>query len=131
MESKYPENQRVREVMATMGYKDRPHPFAIEVLKLDRSDKIQNIYNDRNRISTELLVMITTKVVKDNQFVNGHWILTGEGSMFLDDKKTAPEKEAVELQELFKDLAHLREVNGKNVEIILNLSRAVSMVNQG
>jgi hypothetical protein len=76
--------------MAFLGYSEQPHAFATEVLGMDRSDKIQNICNDRNRISTEILVQITTKVVsKDGYKVNGHWLITGEGPMFLGEKPTS------------------------------------------
>jgi hypothetical protein len=75
--------------MESLGYKDRPHPFAVEVLGLERSDKIQNIASHRNRISTEILVLITTKVVNaEGQKVNGNWLLTGEGPMFLSKNHT-------------------------------------------
>jgi hypothetical protein len=93
MAAKYIVNQRVRELMKALGYKGDKldaHHFGQKVLgEGKRTEVVKNAYRDKNGISAEILRLITTNIVNDKgQKVNGHWLLTGEGSMFLDEKST-------------------------------------------
>lgn len=89
---KYSVNQRVRELMRALGYKgDKKdiHDFGKKLLgEGERTDKVKNFYRDKNGISTELLVLITTNIVNEkNQPPNGHWLLTGTGPRFIEDEE--------------------------------------------
>lgn len=123
---KYPVNQRVRSLMEAIGFKDEPHKFGVHLLgKGQRTEKVKNVFNDVNGISADMLALITKKIVDSQGHpVNGHWLLTGEGEMFLTEK-TTPESEVVvrEREELFKDLEAFRSMAVSQQETILNLTR--------
>lgn len=131
MKPKYAVNERVRELMKALGYKgDKtdPHEFGQILLGVkERTEKFKNAYSDKNGISTDLLLLITRKIVNDKgQKVNGHWLLTGEGSMFLDENGTSATNSAAgdnkEWNELREDLKVLRALAISNAQTILNLT---------
>lgn len=117
----YPVNQRVRAVMEAIGLKAKPHQFGRILLgEGERTDKVKNVYNDVNAASTEILALITTKIVNEKgQRPNGHWLLTGEGEMFLEDNSSTNTRE---LEEILKDLDAFRTLAVQNAQTILNLS---------
>jgi hypothetical protein len=110
MDELHPVNQRVVELMAFFGYQDNIHGFVTNVLKEERSDKYRNALKGKYVIKTEVLVDFTNKVVNQNgEPLSGHWLLTGQGTMFL-GKKHTDETNNSEPTALLKDaLAELRE----------------------
>jgi hypothetical protein len=93
MPDEHPENQRIREILAYYGYSDNVHGFATDKLGWERSDKIRNIVENKTGASTKILTLFTKKLVdKNGAKINGHWLLTGEGPMFLEEKGTAATK---------------------------------------
>lgn len=70
-----PISKRISDLIEALGV--NPNQFA-EILGLDRPDKIYNILNNRNKVSTETLELISTNV----ENINNSWLLNGKGDMF-------------------------------------------------
>lgn len=125
MTSKASVNQRVRDLIAHFGYSENVHGFAVDLLNWERSDKLRNVVTDKTVASTEMLVEITNSVVsKKGEKPNGHWLLTGEGSMFLGEKTEGSEKNLI--SQYIDQISALTNANLINAETIANLTRLLS-----
>lgn len=127
MPSVNPVNQRLKDLMEALGYK-KIDPFVKYYFGQDaRSERLRSAINGDSGIKTDFLVEITEKIFEvDRKRVNGHWLLSGEGEMFLDEnEKAAPKQGAAvgrELEEILKDLDAFRTLAIQNAQTILNLS---------
>lgn len=99
------------ELAASLGYK--------------RSDRVYHVLRERNGIS-ESLARDICELYHD---VNYQWILTGEGSMLIEDsivpESTTVDKDDDEKAELIKIIEELRKENSRLVETNERLSRVV------
>jgi hypothetical protein len=136
MDDRYPINQRIRELMMFFGYADNVDGFYkrfIADTKEDRSERLRAVYKDINGIKLDFVLEITRKIGdKTGKIVNGHWLLTGYGSMFFEENITAATKSdeaavKVEWEELVKDLTAFRKIAADQAQIILNLSAKISV----
>jgi plasmid maintenance system antidote protein VapI len=78
-------NQRIRELIEALNL--RPPKFALKIGH-KRPDKVYNVINDNTKVTTDILVDIT----KGFENVNGHWLLTGRGSMFFEQENIENKK---------------------------------------
>lgn len=99
------------ELAASLGYK--------------RSDRVYHVLRERNGIS-ESLARDICELYHD---VNYQWLLTGEGSMLIEDsivpESTTVDKDDDEKAELIKIIEELRKENSRLVETNERLSRVV------
>lgn len=90
MGPKYPINQRVREIMAELGFADNVDGFYKEYIGKGSSERLRTVYKDINLIKLDFLLEIAEKIGKKiNKKLDYHWLMTGEGEMFLKEKHTA------------------------------------------
>jgi len=79
-------NQRVRELIAALGFGDNVEGFHKRYFGEGRSEKLRNVLKDANLIKTDFLVEIAENIARvDDKKVNLNWILTGHGEMFLEN----------------------------------------------
>lgn len=99
------------ELAASLGYK--------------RSDRVYHVLRERNGIS-ESLARDICELYHD---VNYQWLLTGEGSMLIEDsivpESTTVDQDDDEKAELIKIIEELRKENSRLVETNERLSRVV------
>lgn len=99
------------ELAASLGYK--------------RSDRVYHVLRERNGIS-ESLARDICELYHD---VNYQWLLTGEGSMLIEDsivpESNTVDKDDDEKAELIKIIEELRKENSRLVETNERLSRVV------
>lgn len=99
------------ELAASLGYK--------------RSDRVYHVLRERNGIS-ESLARDICELYHD---VNYQWLLTGEGSMLIEDsivpESTTVDQDDDDRQELIKIIEELRKENSRLVETNERLSRVV------
>lgn len=89
MDSKFLVNQRVRELMAALNFPENVDGFYKKFIGDSSSERLRLVFNDRHPIKIEFLLEIAKNIgEKANKKVNGHWLLTGEGEMFLPEKGT-------------------------------------------
>jgi hypothetical protein len=129
-----PVNQRVRELMANLGYTKNVDGFYKTYFGSGRSEKLRTVFNDENLIKTDFLVDIINRIAeKSGRQPNGHWVLTGQGTMYLTEKPTPATKNADadrEREELYKDLAAFREI-AKNLSLEVQGFRQTKSIEQG
>lgn len=126
MPDKYAVNQRIKEVMTALG-ETRVDPFYKKRWGKDAvSERLRTIVANETGVKIEFILEFTEKVAEiDGKKINGHWLLTGEGSMFLEEKGTAATNstEAALLreamQELREQLTFLRQQNTSLTEAFL------------
>jgi hypothetical protein len=124
MPNKLAINQRVRELMAALGYSDNVDGFYKKYFGEGRSEKLRTVVKDLNPIKTDFLVEIADKIAQtDGRKVNGHWLLTGIGEMFISEEDPDFKKVLISTQrrllrvyeakiaELERELAQLRATN--------------------
>lgn len=99
------------ELAASLGYK--------------RSDRVYHVLRERNGIS-ESLARDICELYHD---VNYQWLLTGEGSMLIEDsivpESTTVDQDDDDRQELIKIIEELRKENSRLIETNERLSRVV------
>lgn len=85
-------NQRVRELIADLGYADNLEGFHKRYFGgQGRSEKLRNVWKDANLIKTDFLVEIADKIAQlDRKEVNLNWVLSGHGEKYIteDDRAT-------------------------------------------
>jgi hypothetical protein len=72
--------KRLLIIVENQGFKNL-NDFALNGLKYESSSKLNRLKDEKNKPSIEILTDIANKF----QNINLHWLITGSGSMFLDD----------------------------------------------
>jgi len=84
MNEKLAVNQRIRELMAALGFPNNVDGFYKKYFGEGRSEKLRTVVKDINPIKTDFLVEIAEKIAQvDGKKIDGHWLLTGDGEIFL------------------------------------------------
>lgn len=91
---KYPINERIRQLAAELKV-PKPHAFGLfldfvtvtpDGKKEGSTERVRKVFNHENQAGLELIEIIARKVAeKLKRKVNTHWIITGDGPMFLDE----------------------------------------------
>lgn len=90
MEDLYQINQRIRDLMAFLGFPDNVDGFYKKFLGDGPSERLRLVFKDKNPIKLDFLIEITKNIgERAGHKVNHHWLLTGQGLMFLEEKHTA------------------------------------------
>jgi hypothetical protein len=96
MESRYPVNQRIRDLIRYLGYvKDKTDKLNVDgfykkfINPEGSSERLRTVVIDKFEVKTDLLVEIADKTRdRKGQKLNANWLLTGEGEMFLSKNGT-------------------------------------------
>lgn len=89
MTDKFTVNQRVRELMAALGFEDNVDGFYKRYFGEGRSERLRTVVKNANPIKTDFLVEIADKVAQvEGKKINGHWLFTGEGEIFFERTDT-------------------------------------------
>jgi hypothetical protein len=124
MEEKYAINQRVRDIMSHFKFGDNVDGFYKKYIGEENSERLRLVFKDKFPIKLEFLLEITKNIAeKEDRKVNGHWLLTGEGQMFLDEKGTAAtnneaaafKKEAEKFRRAAEALARVNLINAQTI----------------
>jgi hypothetical protein len=89
MSDKYAVNRRIKAIMKELG-EPKVDPFYKKYWGKDAvSERLRTIVANETGVKTDFIVEFTEKIADaDGKKINGHWLLTGEGAMFLDEKST-------------------------------------------
>jgi hypothetical protein len=112
MPTKLTVNQRVRELINSLGFGDNVEGFHKRYFGEGRSEKLRNVLKDANLIKTDFLVEIAENIVQiDGKKVNLNYILTGDGELFLqaDDRQQLIDTQRELLSQYRARIAKLEE----------------------
>lgn len=94
-----------------LGLLDEKETTKGEKKKAGSTERIRKIWEDMNQAGLETILLIATKVAeKKHRKVNTHWIITGDGPTFLDEKPPEAEKPPQKEQDiviLYRKVANL------------------------
>lgn len=94
-----PINKRIIELIESLEL--NTNQFA-DLLGLSRPDKIYNVVNYKNKVSTDILELISIKIKN----INSEWLLTGNHPMF---KKENPETNTIIIEQKNEDFEIIRK----------------------
>lgn len=121
--------KRLQQIIENQGFKNL-NDFALNGLNYDSSSKLNRLKDEKNKPSVEILTDIANKF----KIINLHWLITGEGSMLLNEDKLhiveepvatylATKNESYDL--LVKNYNLLKEQNALQEELINMLKEKV------
>jgi hypothetical protein len=121
MDAKFLVNQRVRELMTALNFSENVDGFYKKFMGDSSSERLRLVFNDKHPIKIEFLLEIAKNIgEKTGKKVNGHWLLMGDGEMFLDEKgTTATNSNEAALNKRIKELeAQLQQALDNNTGLI-------------
>lgn len=115
-------NQRIREIMAFFGFSENVAGFYKKFIAEEEnepSEKLRTVFKDLNPIKLDFLLEITGKIgERAGKIVNGHWLLTGEGQMFVEENSTLATKNPDLKKQMEDTISYLRQENTKLLNIV-------------